>query len=145
MSQHRERLRLHEQRVKNAMSLEENLWLYVTVPALIVTSLIFIKLAQLRMNRQARSNAKVDKIQIRKAPKPQPVVQKGLSAPVGNYQQEETKRDVQDKPPNCQKYLGYLYMRQAAEKAYIPTDCRDCRRLLQCLYSPNVIERVYGQ
>jgi len=127
------------------MSPTENLWLYITVPALIVTSLIFIKLAQLRMNKQARSNVKVNEIQIRNAPRPQPVVRKGLSAPVGNYQQEEIKRDMQDKPPNCQKYLGYLYMRQGSERAYIPTDCRDCRKLLQCLYSPNVIDRVYGQ
>jgi hypothetical protein len=127
------------------MSLEESLWLYVTVPALLVISLIIIKLAQLRMNKQERSDVKVNGIQIRKVSKPQPVAQKGLSAPVGNIQQEETKGDVQEKPPNCQKYLGYLYMRQGAEKLSIPTECYDCRRLLQCLYSPNVIERVYGQ
>lgn len=127
------------------MSPTENLWLYITVPALIVTSLIFIKLAQLRLSKQARSDFKVNEIQTRKASAPRPVVWKGLSAPVGNYQQEEIKRDIQDKPENCQKYLGYLYMRQGSERAYIPTECRDCRRLLQCLYSPNVIDRVYGQ
>jgi hypothetical protein len=127
------------------MSLEESLWLYITVPALIVTSLIIIKLAQLRMNKQEKSDVKANGIQIRKIPKPQPMIQKGLSAPIGNIQPEETKQDVQDKPPNCQKYLGYLYMRQGSERACIPTECYDCRRLLQCLYSPNVIEKVYGQ
>jgi len=78
----------------------EYLWLCITVPALIVTSLIFMKLAQRKMNQNAGSEVKVHNIQIRKTPAAQPVVQKGLSAPVGNYSQTEPKRNMQDKPQN---------------------------------------------
>jgi hypothetical protein len=123
----------------------EDLWLCIAIPALIVASLILIKLAQLRINKQAGSEVKIHEIQIRETSAPKLVVQKGLSAPVGNYPQGEPKPNMQDKPENCQKYLGYLYMRQASEKTHIPTECYNCRKLLQCMYSPNVIEKVYGQ
>jgi hypothetical protein len=123
----------------------ENLWLCITVPAFIVASLVFIKLAQQRISKQTENQLRRAQIQNRKLPISKPVVSEEYSSSMRNGQQAERKRDNQDKPQNCQKYLGYLYMRQASEKTHIPTECYDCRKLLQCMYSPNVIERVYGQ
>jgi len=127
------------------MSLAENLWLCITVPALLVTSLVFIKLAQLRMNKHKENDLGKVRNLLKKVPTSEPLVSEEHAASMNNNDLAERKRDNQDKPENCQKYLGYLYMRQASEKTHIPTECYDCRKLLQCMYSPNVIERVYGQ
>jgi len=45
----------------------------------------------------------------------------------------------------CPHYLGYLYLKKDPDIVYIPNECYNCRKLLQCLYSPNVIEKVYGK
>lgn len=49
------------------------------------------------------------------------------------------------KPTDCDKFLGYLYLKKAPSETRIPSECYNCPKLLQCLYSPRIIEKVYGE
>lgn len=134
-------------RSSDAMSPTDYMWLYISVPAIIVSALVLIKLQQERKNRLVNStfqeNANAEKMNSLKT---EGKSNKEHLQLFHETQQLETKTvDDSEKPPNCPHYLGYLYMRKASDKANIPSECYNCRRLLRCLYSPNVIEKVYGE
>jgi len=57
----------------------------------------------------------------------------------------ETETSEKAKPLGCNNYLGYLYMKKAPNETHIPTECYNCPDLLKCLYSPVVVEKVYGE
>lgn len=134
-------------RPSDAMSPTDYMWLYISVPAIIVSALVLIKLQQERNSRlvnstfQEKANAKkMNSLKIEEKSNKERLQR------IHETQQPETKTvDDADKPPDCPHYLGYLYMRKAPDKANIPSECYNCRRLLRCLYSPNVIEKVYGE
>ena len=131
----------------DAMTPTDYMWLYISVPVIIVSALVLIKLQQERNSRLVNS-AFQEKANTRKM---NPLKTEGKSNKehlqrIHETQQPETKTvDDADKPPDCPHYLGYLYMRKAPDRANIPSECYNCRRLLRCLYSPNVIEKVYGE
>lgn len=134
-------------RPSDAMTPTDYMWLYISVPAIIVSALVLIKLQQERKNRlaietfQEKANAK----KVHSLKTEGKSIKEHLQ-PIHETQQPETQTvDDVDKPPDCPHYLGYLYMRKAPDKANIPSECYNCRRLLRCLYSPNVIEKVYGE
>jgi len=117
------------------------MWIYIAAPAAVVSTLILIKIRQ----RRTHQHGIAFKEQSREPLHPSKREAKGNSAE--HFKKAQPRLEVPDepKPDNCQHYLGYLYMQKAPEKTHIPTECYNCRKLLQCLYSPKVIEEVYGE
>jgi len=111
------------------------LWLYIGAPVVLVSILILIKLRQGKMNKRiAGAFTEEGKKEV-----------KGESLVEVKETQAKPESSDETKPQGCSHYLGYLYMSKAPDKTHIPTDCYNCRKLLQCLYSPSVIEKVYGE
>ncbi len=60
--------------------------------------------------------------------------------------QEETRQD------NCPQYFGYLHdivrphplFKMNPEKSSFPKQCYGCPKLIECFYSPTIVERIYG-
>ena len=134
-------------RPSDAMSPTDYMWLYISVPAIIVSALVLIKLQQERNSRFVNKTfQKKESVKKMHPFETEVKTNKEHLQRIHEIQQPETKTvDDADKPPDCPHYLGYLYMRKAPDKANIPSECYNCRRLLRCLYSPNVIEKVYGE
>jgi len=125
----------------DAMFPIDPLWVYIGVPAVLVSMLILIKLRQGKMDKRVahaftEEGAKEVRLPEKKA--------KGESL-VEVKETQEKPESSGEKPQGCPHYLGYLYMKGAPDRLHIPTECYNCRKLLQCLYSPNVIEKVYGE
>jgi len=124
------------------MSSIDSWWVYLTIPVILVSLLVLIKLRQERTGkRMAYQSAEVGKEEaqlLEKETAVESLVEAG---------ETEAKPEVSEetKPQDCPNYLGYLYMRKGSERAYIPSECYNCPKLLKCLYSPNVIEKVYGE
>jgi len=117
------------------------LWVYIGVPAVLVSILVLIKLRQRKMDEGAASVfTEEEKEEVPAAEKE--AIEESQVEVKETQEKPETSEDT--KPQNCSNYLGYLYMRKAPDRNHIPTECYNCRKLLQCLYSPNVIEKVYG-
>lgn len=125
----------------------EPFWIYILVPVALVSVLLLIKLGQARNAGKISESADVpDKegaqIQGPKAPK----AQSGkLDNREKTRQGSSTKSMEHEIPQNCSNFLGYLFLKKAPERSHIPNECYNCSKLLQCLYSPNVIDEVYGQ
>ena len=129
------------------LSPEDYLWLYIAVPTIIVSILVLIKLMQQKMSRLnvETLREKPNKKELR-ANESQGAGNKDYLKRVREAQPLETgTANNAEKPLNCPHYLGYLYMSKTTDRANIPNECYNCRRLLQCMYSPNVIEKVYGE
>jgi len=118
------------------------LWLYIGAPAVLVSILILIKLRQEKMNKRI-AGAFVE--EEKEAVRPSEKETKTESLVEVEENQAKPESSGETKPQGCSHYLGYLYMSKAPDRTHIPTDCYNCRKLLQCLYSPNVIEKVYGE
>jgi len=118
------------------------LWVYIGAPTIVVSILILIKLRQERMGQRVESAFKGEEEEGER-----PL--EGRAAGKGLVEVKETRAEPEFSgeagSKDCSHYLGYLYMKKAPEKTHIPTECYNCRKLLQCLYSPNVIEKVYGE
>ena len=135
-------------RPSDTMSPTDHMWLYISVPVIIVSVLVFIKLQQGRNSKLVNSafQEKTNTKEAHPALKTEGKNSKEHLQRIHETHQPETKTvDDTDKPSDCPHYLGYLYMRKAPDRANIPSECYNCRRLLRCLYSPNVIEKVYGE
>jgi len=130
----------------DAMFPIDPLWIYVGVPAALVSILVLIKLRQEKRNKSVASSFTVEKEEEEAAEVRHDERGAIEESPV---EVEETTAEPQPsqegKPQDCPHYLGYLYMRKASEKTHIPSECYNCRKLLQCLYSPNIIQKVYGE
>jgi len=129
------------------LSPTDYLWLYITVPAIIVSVLVLIRFIQRKMSKPAsetfrdkqnkkevyfvKNQGESDREHLKRIREAQP--------------QETGTVNNAEKPPNCPHYLGYLYMSKTIDRANIQNECYNCRKLLQCMYSPNVIEKVYGE
>jgi len=123
------------------MFLIDPLLIYILVPAVLVSVLILIRL---RQERTDRAMAKVPTME----PEEQPMERvKVAEIPVKASKEAKTKPKFSEEKGSkeCPHYLGYLYMKRSPDSTYIPNECYGCRKLLECLYSPNVIEKVYGQ
>jgi len=118
------------------------LWVYIGVPAVLVSILVLMKLRQGKMDEGAASAlAEEEKGEVQATERG--ATEESLVEVKETQEKPETSEDT--KPQNCLNYLGYLYMRKAPDRNHIPTECYNCRKLLQCLYSPNVMEKVYGE
>jgi len=117
------------------------LWVYLGVPAILVSILVLIKLKQ-RKRSEIIENEFADEGQEEALLEKD--VKRGGQVKVRETQIKPEASEAA-KPQNCPNYLGYLYMKGAPDRTHIPTECYNCPKLLQCLYSPNVIQRVYGQ
>lgn len=118
-------------------------WIYFIVPAATVTALILIKIRQEKMNRR-RANPPEKEEKQKGTPQNHAEASRETLAE-GEKSQTETDSSRRPKPEGCPNYLGYLYMRKASERTHIPVECYNCRELLKCLYSPVVVEKVYGE
>jgi len=121
------------------------LWIYIAVPTALVSVLVLIRLRQEKMAKHAETTFKEEDLE-----KARPLEEKHAKRD-RLVQGEEKKTPAKPKTveekgtPECPHYLGYLYMKRGKDNTYIPSECYGCRKLLQCLYSPNVIEKVYGE
>jgi len=119
------------------------LWAYIGVPAFVVSILVLIKLIQAKKDKRV-ANAFSEMEEGEEVRPPEKEV-----AEDGSVEVKETRErpdfSKEKGSENCPHYLGYLYMTKAPERTLIPSECYECRKLLQCLYSPNVIEKVYGE
>jgi hypothetical protein len=118
-------------------------WIYFIVPAVMVSVLILIKITQERMNKHmAKLFGKEEG---------QKETTQDHTKASGEIRTEIEEKEVEPnasqrtRPDGCPNYLGYLYMRKAPGRAHVPTECYNCRELLKCLYSPVVLEKVYGE
>jgi len=118
------------------------LWVYIGVPAVLVSMLVLIKLRQGKKDKGATSVfAEEEKEEVPATEKE--ATKESLVEVKETQEKPESSEDT--KPQNCPNYLGYLYMRKNNERNHIPSECYNCSKLLRCLYSPNIIERVYGE
>lgn len=114
-------------------------WIYIAVPTFLVALLILIKRKQEKIHEyiepQYAETERVAQTPTSKAPSRTSV------------QAEETPSQTHEKerPHNCPHYLGYLYMKKSPDSTQILNECYGCEKLLQCLYSPNVVEKLYGE
>jgi len=118
------------------------LWVYIIVPAVLVTILILIKLGQREMGKIMASEFAVEEkedVQTRE--------EEAKEESSNEVKETESKPEIskKTKPQGCLNYLGYLYMKKAPGRTNIPTECYNCSDLLKCLYSPIVVEKVYGE
>ena len=115
---------------------------YIAVPTVLVSILILIKLGQKKMGKilegELPSEEKKEVQTNEEETKKENLTE--VKEPVAN---PETSEKV--KPQGCLNYLGYLYMKKAPSETHIPTECYSCHDLLKCLYSPVVVEKVYGE
>lgn len=118
------------------------LWLYIGAPAALVSILVLIKLRQEKMGKRVASEFMEEGKERVQPPKKEAT---GESLVEVKETQATPESSEETKPENCPNYLGYLYMKKAPNRSHIPTECYNCRKLLQCLYSPNIIEKVYGE
>jgi len=116
------------------------LWICIFVPAILVSVLVLIRFRAGKLDNQVGSEAS-EKAES-KAQSFKKEVTKGNLTKESEVNPPTSGRT---KLPNCPHYLGYLYMRKGPDRSYIPNECRGCHILLRCLYSPNVIEKVYGE
>jgi hypothetical protein len=118
------------------------LWVYIAVPAVLVSILILIKLRQKEMDHVlAREFLGEEREEGR--PSEEEATKESLAAVKKTQTAPETQEKT--KPQGCLNYLGYLYMRQVPDRTHIPTECYNCLLLLKCLYSPVIVEKVYGE
>ncbi len=121
----------------------EALWIYIAVPVALVFILILIRLKQEKKSAMADNTS----LEQENAEETQPSEME--SAGKNLVETEEALRNRPQpakkvKPEGCRNFLGYLYLKKAPDRAHIPNGCYNCPKLLQCLYSPNIIEKVYG-
>jgi len=117
-------------------------WAYVGVPAVLVSILVLIKLRQEKTDENVESESSGEGIEEVHPTKKEAA---GESSVEVKEPQAKPESSEETKPENCSHYLGYLYMQKAPDKTHIPSECYGCRKLLQCLYSPRVMEQVYGK
>jgi len=116
------------------------LWAYVGIPSVLVSILVLIKLLQGRTEERAMSAFASKRKEAERSSREAAV--KSSVEVKDNHAKLESSKET--KPPDCQQYLGYLYMRKASDRTNIPSECYNCPKLLQCLYSPNIVEKIYG-
>ena len=139
------------------MSSLESLWIYITVPAALIAALVLIKLKLQKPKKHIDSILLPDEIPAFTQPllpdetdeipnEPEPVTQTiaPQEAPTKPEKRTDTEASDDEKPAECPHYLGFLYMRKGPERAQIPSECYQCQKLLRCLYSPRIMEKVYG-
>jgi len=118
------------------------LWVYICVPTVLVSALVLIKLRQQKINKQVASEYTGEDKEEARTPENEAAVENLAEVEETKAKPEFSKeKGSQD----CSHYLGYLYMKKAPDRTHIPSECYNCNKLLQCLYSPNVIEKVYGE
>jgi len=120
------------------------LWIYVGVPAVVVSALVLIKLAQRKAGRSVAERKRSVEAAEETQALPKNADRRGSASKViADEIRSDSSKDP--KPENCANYLGYLYSKKAPDQTHIPSECYNCKMLLRCLYSPNVIEKVYGK
>ena len=127
---------------RDAMFPIDPLWVYIAVPAVLVSMLILIKLGQREMDKiiaNASINDENEEVGIHK----EEAEEEGVIEAEETQEKPETPEKI--KPQGCANYLGYLYMKKAPNETHIPIECYNCPDLLKCLYSPAVVEKVYGE
>jgi len=120
------------------------LWVYVAVPAVLVSLLIMIKLGQKEMDKILSNEYPEEEVEQMRTHE-----EKTTGAGSSQVDETETKPENETsekpKPPGCNNHMGYLYMKKAPNETHIPTECYNCPDLLKCLYSPVIVEKVYGE
>jgi hypothetical protein len=120
----------------------DSLWIYIAVPAIIIFTLLVIKLKQkkpIKTVNGSSANGKNERVRSSENEVPTESLLKPEETQARSESPDKTR------PQDCPHYLGYLYMNKAPDRSHIPTECYSCVKLLQCLYSPNIIEKVYGE
>jgi len=114
------------------------------VPAIVVSALVLIKLAQRKAGRSVAEGKPSMEVaeETRALPKNADRRDNASKVLADEIRSDSLKNP---KPENCANYLGYLYFKKAPDQTHIPSECYNCKQLLKCLYSPNVIEKVYGK
>jgi len=118
------------------------LWVYIGVPAVLVSLLVLIKLRQEKMGKRVES-AFTGEEEERVGRPEKEATRESLAEVKETRPKPQFSEEAMSK--NCPHYLGYLYMRGAPDRTHIPPECYSCRDLLRCLYSPRVMEKVYGE
>jgi len=123
----------------DAMLTIESLWIYIVVPTALISVLVLIKLRQEKMGKRVDNEFKKEGARSSEKEATRKVA----------VEKEKTQTQVQSSEEkgskDCPHYLGYLYMKKGRDSTYIPNECYGCHKLLQCLYSSNIIEKVYGK
>jgi len=118
------------------------LWVYIGVPTVLVSILVLLKLRQEKMSKRVESAfSREEEEEVLPSEKEAP--EESLAEAKETQTKPEFSTETRSK--DCSHYLGYLYMKKAPNRTHIPTECYNCRDLLQCLYSPRVVEKVYGE
>jgi len=119
------------------------LWIYIVVPTVLIFILVLIRLRQEKMDKRVDNAITKEEEEEAQPPHEREVTSVG-SVEIEKAQ-TEPKLSEDKGAQGCPHYLGYLYMKKGRDSTYIPNECYGCRKLLECLYSPTVIEKVYGE
>jgi len=118
----------------------ESLWICIVVPTALISILVLIKLRQEKMDKRVDNEFEEEE---EARPSERGVTRKG--AVEGEKNQTQVHFSEENRSKDCPHYLGYLYMKRGRDSTFIPNECYGCHKLLQCLYSSNIIEKVYGK
>ena len=142
------------------MSFLDSPWIYIAVPGALIAILILIKINQEKTEEHTDNNESIlspDEIpaftqpltpyESTETPDQSGPVTRSIApqeTPTKPIPRADAEAPDSEKPADCQHYMGFLYMRKGPERAQIPTECYQCQKLLRCLYSPTIMEKVYG-
>lgn len=123
------------------------LWVCISVPTIIILLLILVKLRKIKINPRVSAWAERIADELASQEKEAMLPTKGIAENDLSEVRKTTNVESSEetKPSGCTKFLGYLYLRKAPSETDVPSECYNCPKLLQCLYSPRIIEKVYGE
>ncbi len=119
--------------------IDTNLLITISAPVALVSFLILVKIKQEAANR--RRGFKSSSLKV--------IGEKGRSTPkIAQSMQISSKEGNQKK---CLHYFGYLYnqarphrfFRTNSKKTSFPDECYSCPKLVECLYSPTIVQSIY--
>ena len=120
-------------------SVDTSLLASILAPVVLVSFLILVKIRQKKTDRKLEKASK------------SPTANRESKSPTEDAQTiqkflEETKQN------KCPQYFGYLHdivrphplFKINPEDSSFPEECYGCPKLIECLYSPTIVQRVYG-
>ncbi len=100
----------------------------ILAPVVLVSFLVLVKIRQEKTNRR---------------------LSKASNSPTANRESKFLEETKQNK---CPQYFGYLHdivrphplFKMNAEGSSFPKECYGCPKLIECFYSPTIVQRIYG-
>lgn len=113
----------------------------ILAPVVLVSLLILVKIRQEKTDRRLEKASK------------SPTANRQSESPIEEQNQTIKKRAEETKHDKCPHYFGYLHnsarahppIKTIPEDSSLPEECYGCPKLIECLHSPTIVQRIYGK